>query len=347
MNFFNTGYLYCHSCEICKYLNRHWTREFIAHLWCQQGWNTFRLYFDTMLSAARVEYSLYFAIGWCLWEATTDWLLTHVSTSRAGDTDPLLSSGTATHTRGDPCLETDPTKKETNHAIRRASRSVRPILYSSWLNWWFIHWGTGSHLLDWPVVFGGKYFFSQPTLGCFPFIPEIVEEKPIQCVEVTSPFLNYKVSPVPIPKDMWAYFSLDPIISKVWIKLTIIIQILQYQTFSEETICPVRNLSCFKYRGLQSCMSPRSCQTGQSWHQFLEQCFSSSHRPRSAIERGSTRVSSRPGTANVAAIEEADENVQDVDQHPTPRITKGDEPGPTKMEDVIKPEVAAIYQCVI
>ena len=34
-------------------------------------------------------------------------------------------------------------------------------------------------------------------------VSEIVMEKPIQCVEMSSPFINYRVSPVPIPTDMY------------------------------------------------------------------------------------------------------------------------------------------------
>ena len=41
-----------------------------------------------------------------------------------------------------------------------------------------------------------------------------------------------------------------------------------------------------------------------------------SHRPRSTLTRGSTRVSSRPGTANPPSIEEADEDVQQSDSNP-------------------------------
>ena len=65
------------------------------------------------------------------------------------------------------------------------------------------------------------------------------------------------------------------------------------------------------------------------------------------IERGSTRVSSRPGTANVTAIEETDENVQESDTHRTPQITKGDELGPSKMEEHVKPEVIMICHITI
>lgn len=39
--------------------------------------------------------------------------------------------------------------------------------------------------------------------------PEVIKD--IRCLEITSPFVNYKISPVPIPVDtyvIWIIFSL-------------------------------------------------------------------------------------------------------------------------------------------
>lgn len=55
------------------------------------------------------------------------------------------------------------------------------------------------------------------------------------------------------------------------------------------------------------------------------------HRPKSALERGSARVSSRPGTANVEVIEETDENAPEQDP---PQILKVEEmPKPPEVEE--------------
>ena len=45
--------------------------------------------------------------------------------------------------------------------------------------------------------FGGRIFYME----LFDFVGEPEPPKPIQCLEITSPFVNYKVSPVPIPTD--------------------------------------------------------------------------------------------------------------------------------------------------
>ena len=64
----------------------------------------------------------------------------------------------------------------------------------------------------------------------------------------------------------------------------------------------------------------------------LDNCFLSDcrHRPNSALERGSTRVSSRPGTANVEKIEETDENAPEQD--PLQLVNVEEAPKPIEVE---------------
>ena len=68
-----------------------------------------------------------------------------------------------------------------------------------------------------------------------------------------------------------------------------------------------------------------------------------SHRPKSALERGSARVCSRPGTANVEVIEETDENAPTPEPQP-PQILKVEEPPPEEpKEEAPKVEVPALF----
>ena len=68
--------------------------------------------------------------------------------------------------------------------------------------------------------------------------------------------------------------------------------------------------------------------------------ITSSHRPKSSLTRGQSRLSSRPGTANAASIEEGDENAPLPPTPPPeeppqpPQTLKVEEPPPEPPKEV-------------
>ena len=167
------------------------------------------------LHRTMLRHVLYFSVycdflGKCQRNVATQRSFSSPSSPSAHHTNARLPPRAASPSRKSPRLETHSPAKEEGHSL--------------------IRWTAGR----WVELHTSRDVTAVNHSGCkqyevYMYFAEPAEpDRPIQSIEITSPFINYKVSPFPIPTDMWVIlYSVLAIILNIMLHC---IRLLNYRT---------------------------------------------------------------------------------------------------------------------